>query len=147
MQFVKFNDFTKAAAGMLAKETLCELPSQMLGYFKDNHVKPREKPKTTRMHLQTDGERAAAAAMGSSGAASPTSASASDNSVPLAGDVEPFVRGRPLKQDPSLMNVTVPPGVKGGQEVLVDTPGGIELAIQVGVCVEAHTKACSSLRN
>ena len=126
---MKFNDFTNAAAGMLAKETLYELPGKMLGYFQDNHVKPREKPRATRMHLKTDGERAAAAAMGGGGSAA--AAPTSDNAVPLTGDVEPFVRGKPLRQDSSLMNVTVPPGVQGGQEVLVDTPGGIELAIQV----------------
>jgi hypothetical protein len=119
---VKFNDFTNAAAGMLAKETLYELPGQMLSYFQDNKIVPQEKANIAKMHLKPDGEQAAAAA----------SASASDNTVPLTGDVEPFVRGKSLRQDPSLMNVTVPKDAQGGQEVIVDTPGGIELAIKVG---------------
>jgi hypothetical protein len=31
VQFVKFNDFARLAPGRLAKETLAELPGQMMG--------------------------------------------------------------------------------------------------------------------
>jgi hypothetical protein len=34
VQFVKFNDFKNAAPGRLAKETLLELPTQMMSYFR-----------------------------------------------------------------------------------------------------------------
>jgi hypothetical protein len=136
---------------LLAKETLFELPAQMLSYFQDNKIVPRDKPATTKMRLRTDGQRAAAAALGGAydsspgggggggGAPSAPPAESGSNGVPLSGVVEPFVRGAQLRADPSLMNVTVPPGVLGGQRVLVDTPGGLELAIQV--LPQAHTRA------
>jgi hypothetical protein len=107
VQFVRFNDFKEengvVALGSLARETLEELPAQILGYFTDNNIRPIVKAGFS-MKQRTDGQVAAAA-----------------------------VTAAPAPPQQQLMvNVTVPENVKGGDQINIVIPGSAQqMTVQV----------------
>lgn len=51
VQFVPFNDF-KANPHLLAKETLNEIPGQLLNFFRKNNITPYQRTEAQRQMLQ-----------------------------------------------------------------------------------------------
>mmetsp|Transcript_34942 Transcript_34942/g.45060 ORF Transcript_34942/g.45060 Transcript_34942/m.45060 type:complete len:693 (+) Transcript_34942:37-2115(+) len=122
VQFVKFNDFKDdrgiVSSSRLAQATLEELPAQMLGYFNQNHIRPKIKAGLT-MKSQTDGQATIQATVGGGGGGGVMPPPPPPTSSGGQGSIVTY------------LNVCVPEGVRGGDRIEVTKPDGKGVVVQV----------------